>query len=74
MNTKKIILDEKEMPTQWYNIAADMINKPMPPLHPGTKQPIAPEMLLPLFPEELIQQELSTDRFIDIPGRGFGKV
>jgi tryptophan synthase beta chain len=64
---KKIYLNEKEMPTQWYNIMADMPNKPLPPLHPGTKQPIGPEALAPLFPMELIKQEVSTDRWIDIP-------
>ena len=56
---RKILLDEKEMPTQWYNIMADMPNKPMPPLHPGTKQPIGPEDLAPIFPMELIKQEVS---------------
>jgi tryptophan synthase beta chain len=64
---KKIYLNEREMPTQWYNIVADMVNKPLPPLHPGTKQPIGPEALAPLFPMSLIQQEVSTDRWIDIP-------
>jgi len=66
-NDKKIYLNEKEMPTQWYNIMADMPNKPLPPLHPGTKQPIGPESLAPLFPMELIKQEVSPDRWIDIP-------
>lgn len=65
--TKKIFLSEKEMPQQWYNIAADMPNKPLPPLHPGTKQPIGPEDLSALFPMELIKQEVSTEKFIDIP-------
>ncbi len=64
---KKIYLDEKDMPTQWYNILADMPNKPLPPLHPGTKQPIGPEALMPLFPMELIKQEVATERWIDIP-------
>jgi tryptophan synthase beta chain len=63
----KIFLNEKEMPGQWYNILADMPNKPMPPLHPGTKKPIGPEDLAPLFPMELIKQEVSTDRYIEIP-------
>lgn len=67
MKSKKFILSEKELPTQWYNIAADMVNKPLPPLHPGTKQPVTPEMLAPLFPEELIKQELSQERYIEIP-------
>lgn len=63
----KFILDEKDMPKQWYNLVADMPNKPLPPLHPGTKQPVGPEDLAPLFPMELIKQEVSTDRYIDIP-------
>ncbi|MEO0001714.1 MAG: hypothetical protein RL766_1760, partial [Bacteroidota bacterium] len=64
---KKIFLNESEMPRQWYNIVADMPNKPMPPLHPGTKQPVGPEDLAPLFPMELIKQEVSAERYIDIP-------
>jgi tryptophan synthase beta chain len=63
----KIFLSEKEMPTAWYNIMADMPNKPLPPLHPGTKQPLGPEDLAPLFPMELIKQEVSLERFIEIP-------
>ena len=65
--TKKILLAEKEMPAQWYNIQADMPNPTLPPLHPGTKQPIGPEDLAPLFPMELIKQEVSKERWIDIP-------
>lgn len=65
--SKKIFLDEKEMPTHWYNVVADMPNKPLPPLHPGTKQPVGPEDLAPLFPMELIMQEVSADRYIEIP-------
>lgn len=64
---KKIVLSEQEMPKQWYNIQADMPNKMLPPLHPATKQPIGPEDLAPLFPMELIKQEVSQDRWIDIP-------
>ncbi len=64
---RKIILSEKEMPTHWYNIMADMPNKPLPPLNPATKQPIAPEDLSVVFPMELIKQEVSTERFIEIP-------
>jgi len=63
----KIYLDESEMPKAWYNITADMPNKPMPPLHPGTKEPIGPEDLAPLFPMELIKQEVSSEEFIEIP-------
>ena len=64
---RKIILGEKEIPDKWYNITADMPNKPMPPLHPGTKEPIGPDALAPLFPMELIKQEVSTEKWIDIP-------
>ena len=68
MKQKKFILQESEIPTQWYNILADMPNKPMPPLHPGTKQPLGWEDLAHIFPEECSKQELNmADRFIDIP-------
>lgn len=63
----KFLLEEHQMPRAWYNIMADMPNKPMPPLHPGTKQPMGPEDLAPLFPMELIKQEVSAERYIDIP-------
>jgi len=63
----KIFLNEAEMPRQWYNIQADL-PKPLPPvLHPGTKQPIGPDDLAPLFPMELIRQEVSQERYVDIP-------
>lgn len=64
---RKITLQESEIPTHWYNIMADMKNKPLPPLHPATKQPVGPEDLAPLFPMELITQEVSTDKWIEIP-------
>lgn len=64
---RKIILSENEMPRQWYNIIPDMPNKPMPPLHPATHQPVGPEDLAPIFPMELIKQEVSGESFIDIP-------
>jgi tryptophan synthase beta chain len=67
MNNKKITLQEHEIPTHWYNIMADMPNKPLPPLHPGTKEPIGPDALAPLFPMELIKQEVSTEKWIAIP-------
>ena len=67
MKQKKILLNENEMPKQWYNIVADMPNKPLPPLHPGTRQPVGPDDLAPLFPMGLIQQEVSSERYIDIP-------
>jgi len=63
----KFILDEKEMPTHWYNIQADL-PEPLPPgLHPGTGKPLTPDDLAPLFPMELIKQEVSTERWIEIP-------
>ena len=65
--TKKILLDESEMPDAYYNIQADMPNPVLPPLHPGTKQPIGPADLAPLFPMELIKQEVSKERYIEIP-------
>jgi tryptophan synthase beta chain len=64
---RKILLLEKEMPRQWYNIVADMPNKPLPPLNPATREPIGPEALAAIFPMELIKQEVSQERFIDIP-------
>ncbi|MGA7733205.1 MAG: TrpB-like pyridoxal phosphate-dependent enzyme [Chloroflexia bacterium] len=64
----KYILDEENMPRQWYNIQADLPS-PLPPvLHPGTGQPIGPADLAPLFPMEIIKQEVSQERYIDIPG------
>ncbi len=67
LTDKKITLEEKEIPRRWYNIQADMPNKIAPPLHPATKQPIGPEDLAPIFPLELIKQEVSQERWIDIP-------
>jgi tryptophan synthase beta chain len=52
---KRYILPEEEIPHYWYNIQADMVNKPMPPLHPGTKQPLKAEDLYPIFAKELCQ-------------------
>ena len=69
MKTKRFFLQENELPTQWYNIQADMINKPMPLLNPATREPLKPEDLYPIFAEELCRQELDqTHRYIDIPG------
>ncbi len=64
----KIVLPESELPTAWYNILPDLPGEPLPPLHPGTMQPVGPEDLAPLFPEALIMQEVSSERWIDIPG------
>jgi len=66
-DTRKILLDERDIPERWYNIVADMPNRPMPPIHPATHEPIGPEALAPLFPMALIAQEVSTERWIEIP-------
>jgi len=65
--TTKYLLSEKELPTRWYNIQADFKTPLAPPLHPGTGQPIGPQDLAPLFPMELIKQEVSRERWIEIP-------
>lgn len=68
MKQKKFILQENELPTQWYNIQADMVNKPLPPLNPGTHKPLKPEDLFPIFNEECSRQELDQEHaWIDIP-------
>ena len=67
MRQHKFTLEEHELPTHYYNVVADMPNEPLPPLHPGTREPIGPEMLGPLFPQALIAQEMTTDRLVDIP-------
>jgi len=63
----KYLLNESDLPTQWYNINADMPVDPTPVLNPITKEPITPEFLNVLFPMSLVEQEVSTDRYIDIP-------
>ncbi len=65
---KRFFLTEDEIPTQWYNIQADMPNKPLPPLNPKTHEPLGAEDLYPIFAKDLCHQELNiTDRWIDIP-------
>lgn len=72
---KKFLLTERDIPKKWYNVMADMPNKPMPILHPGTKQPIKAEDLYPLFAKELVHQEINDkDVWIDIPEEGVGKI
>jgi tryptophan synthase beta chain len=66
-DTVKYILDETQIPKHWYNIMADLPSPPRPVLHPGTKQPVGPDDLAPLFPMALIAQEVSTEREIEIP-------
>jgi tryptophan synthase beta chain len=65
--TVKYVLDESRLPGHWYNLAADLPSPPPPPLHPGTGQPIGPDDLAPLFPMEVILQEVSTEQRIVIP-------
>jgi len=67
MDKAMFFLDPKDMPTQWYNIQADLPVPLPPPLHPGTKQPLGPADLAPLFPMALIMQEVSQERYHDIP-------
>ncbi|MCH7741026.1 MAG: TrpB-like pyridoxal phosphate-dependent enzyme, partial [Chloroflexi bacterium] len=67
MTTTKFVLSEDEIPEAWYNIVADLPQPPPPSLNPGTKQPIGPDDLSPLFPMALIGQEVSTDQYIPIP-------
>jgi tryptophan synthase beta chain len=64
-------LSPDDVPTAWFNIMPDLVGAgitPLPPLNPGTKEPVTPDLLAPLFPEPLILQEVSTDQWIDVPG------
>lgn len=63
----QIILPEADMPSHWYNIVPDLPTAPPPVLHPGTHEPVGPDDLAPLFPMDLILQEVSEDRFVEIP-------
>src|SRR6516165_4866925 len=63
----KVMLDESEMPTAWYNVVPDLPSPPPPVLHPGTLQPVPPEALLAIFPENLIKQEMSPEPWVEIP-------
>ena len=68
MERKKFLLSECDIPKYWYNVIADMTNKPLPLINPGTKQPLKAEDLYPLFAKACADQEMNyTDRFIDIP-------
>jgi len=66
MKEKKIMLSEKDIPRRWYNLAADFKNPPKPPWA-LTEKPVNPDMLAPVFPMNLIEQEMSTERWIKIP-------
>ena len=65
--SKKIQLSENDIPKYWYNIVADMTTKPLPPLHPATKRPLELKDLEPIFATELVKQEMSQERWIEIP-------
>ncbi len=67
MDTIKYTLSESQIPKFWYNIAADLPEPPPPVMHPGTGEPVGPDDLAPLFPMEVILQEVSTERYIEIP-------
>lgn len=67
MDDTKFMLSEKDIPQQWYNVAADLPFQLPPPIHPGTKKPLHPDDLRPIFPMGLIKQEISSQRWIDIP-------
>src|SRR3954464_6695005 len=60
-------LPPSEIPTKWYNLAADFPEPLPPPLHPGTKQPISPEDMLAIFPQNLVEQEMTTEKWVEIP-------
>lgn len=66
-NTTRFLLNETDLPKFWYNIAADSPVAPNPVLHPGTLEPVTPDFLSVLFPMDLIMQEISTERYIEIP-------
>src|ERR1039457_899159 len=65
--TTKYLLSEDQLPKRWYNVLGDLKSPPAPVLHPGTKKPITPDDLAPLFPMALIEQEMSAEREIAIP-------
>ena len=67
MNQIRFSLPQSEMPTHWYNVLADAPKPLPPPLHPGTKQPVTPDLMTAIFPENLVQQEMTTDRWVEIP-------
>jgi tryptophan synthase beta chain len=67
MEEHKIMLNDSEIPRQWYNVLPDMPSPMNPPLHPGTGKPVGPQDLAPIFPMNIIEQEVSTERWITIP-------
>jgi len=73
MESRKVVLADDEIPKQWYNIQADLPKPMSPPLHPGTGRPVGAQDLAPVFPMNLIEQEVSRERWIDIPGEVLDK-
>src|SRR5216117_3086010 len=65
--TTKFLLTERDIPTHWINLLPDLPGDPLPPLHPGTKEPAGPDDLSPIFPMGLIEQEVSAEAEIEIP-------
>ncbi|HLH71202.1 MAG TPA: TrpB-like pyridoxal phosphate-dependent enzyme [Candidatus Dormibacteraeota bacterium] len=68
-NKKKVVLDEADLPERWYNILPDLPEPPAPYLHPATLKPLGPDDLAPIFPQAIIAQEVSQERWIEIPDR-----
>src|SRR5947207_2806598 len=63
----KFVLDESDLPEAWYNLVSDLPEQPPPVLHPGTGEPVGPDDLAPLFPMQIILQEVATDQYVPIP-------
>ncbi|MDQ3925980.1 MAG: TrpB-like pyridoxal phosphate-dependent enzyme [Actinomycetota bacterium] len=68
MEPTKFLLDEKSLPESWYNIVPDLPFELAPPLNPATREPVGPEVFAPIFPEEIIRQEMATESYVPIPG------
>src|SRR4028119_231852 len=67
MQQTKFLLDEKRIPESWYNIVPDLPFQLKPPLNPATREPVGPEAFSPIFPQEIIRQEVTTDPYVPIP-------
>ena len=63
----RFTLPQADIPTHWYNVLSDVPEPLPPPLHPGTKQPVSPDMMMALFPENLVAQEMTSERWVEIP-------
>ena len=67
MESTKFLLDERSLPESWYNIVPDLPFQLEPPLNPATREPVGPEAFAPIFPEEIIRQEVTADPYVPIP-------